>query len=160
VDLFPPIEPYEHGMLDVGDGQRLYWEACGNPSGAPAVVLHGGPGSGCTPGYRRYFDPAGYRIVLFDQRGSGRSVPRVTATTDLSANTTPHLIADIERLREHLGIERWLVFGYSWGVTLGLAYAEQHPDRGYPLALSRDRAVLPRAMAQVPRRGSRGRARR
>jgi proline iminopeptidase len=129
VDLFPPIEPYERGMLDVGDGQRLYWEACGNPSGAPAVVLHGGPGSGCTPGYRRYFDPAGYRIVLFDQRGSGRSEPRVAATTDLSTNTTPHLIADIERLREHLGVERWLVFGYSWGVTLGLAYAEQYPER-------------------------------
>jgi proline iminopeptidase len=129
VERFPAIEPYQHGMLDVGDGQRLYWEACGNPSGRPAVVLHGGPGSGCTGSYRRYFDPRGYRIVLFDQRGAGRSTPRVAETTDLWANTTHHLIADIERLREHLAIDRWLVFGFSWGVTLGLAYAERHPER-------------------------------
>jgi proline iminopeptidase len=126
---YPEIEPFERGMLDVGDGQQLYWEICGNPAGKPALVLHGGPGSGCTPGYRRYFDPTAYRIVLFDQRGAGRSTPRVAATTDLSANTTEHLLADIERLREHLGIGRWLVFGNSWGVTLGLAYAQRQPAR-------------------------------
>jgi proline iminopeptidase len=136
VDPFPPIEPYQHGMLDVGDGQQLYWEACGNPSGAPAVVLHGGPGSGCTPGARRYFDPDGYLTVLFDQRGAGRSIPRVGDTTDLSANTTHHLIADIERLREHLGIARWLVWGASWGVTLALAYAEQHRERVSAMVLA------------------------
>ena len=102
-ERYPEIEPYEHGMLDVGDGQRLYWEVCGSPSGKPAVVLHGGPGSGCTPGLRRCFDPAAYRIVLFDQRGAGRSVPHAgDPTVDLSTNTTHHLIADIEFLREHL----------------------------------------------------------
>ncbi|MEX1104473.1 MAG: prolyl aminopeptidase, partial [Dehalococcoidia bacterium] len=128
--LFPEIEPYDHGMRDVGDGQLVYWEVCGNPSGKPAVVLHGGPGSGCTPGMRRYFDPAVYRVVLFDQRGSGRSTPHASdPSTDLSTNTTEHLLADIERLREHLGIERWLVYGGSWGVTLGLAYAERFPER-------------------------------
>ncbi len=116
-------------MLDVGDGQRIYWETCGNPRGKPALVLHGGPGSGCTPGQRRGFDPHAYRIVLFDQRGSGRSLPRVAATTDLSANTTHHLIGDIERLREHLGVDRWLVWGASWGVTLALAYVEAYPSR-------------------------------
>jgi proline iminopeptidase len=102
-------------MLSVGDGQQLYWETGGNPAGKPALVLYGGPGSGCTPVQRRYFDPERYRIVLFDQRGGGRSTPRVVATTNLSANTTDHLIADIERLREHLGINRWLVLGNSWG---------------------------------------------
>jgi proline iminopeptidase len=129
-ERYPEIEPYEHGMLDGGDGQRLYWEVCGSPSGKPAVVLHGGPGSGCTPGLRRYFDPEAYRIVLFDQRGAGRSVPHAgDPTVDLSTNTTHHLIADIELLREHLGVERWLVWGGSWGATLGLAYAERHPQR-------------------------------
>jgi proline iminopeptidase len=127
---YPEIEPFEHGMLDVGDGQLVYWEACGSPDRKPAVVLHGGPGSGCTPGLRRYFDPDAYRIVLFDQRGCGRSVPSAgDPTTALTANTTHHLIADIERLRTHLGIERWLVFGGSWGATLALAYAEGHPER-------------------------------
>jgi proline iminopeptidase len=93
---YPPIEPYDHGMLDVGDGQSLYWETCGNPAGKPAVVLHGGPGSGCTPGRRRYFDPAAYRIVLFDQRGAGRSLPQASVrAVSLAANTTQHLIADI-----------------------------------------------------------------
>lgn len=116
-------------MLEVGDGQRLYWEECGNPSGTPAVVLHGGPGSGCGTGARRLFDPVAYRVVLFDQRGSGRSRPGVEVMTDLSANTTRHLVTDLDRLREHLGIERWVVYGASWGVTLGLVYAEQHPDR-------------------------------
>jgi proline iminopeptidase len=128
--LYPEVEPYEHGMLDVGDGNLVYWETCGNPAGKPAVVLHGGPGSGCTPGWRRYFDPAAYRIALFDQRGCGRSTPHASdPTVDLAANTTHHLLADIERLRRHLGVERWLVFGASWGSTLGLAYAENYPER-------------------------------
>ena len=122
---YPEIEPYEQGMLDVGDGHRVYWEVCGNPAGKPAVVLHGGPGSGCTPGSRRLFDPARYRIVLFDQRGCGRSEARDA----LFCNTTWHLVADIEALRRHLGIERWLVWGGSWGSTLALAYAERHPER-------------------------------
>lgn len=128
--LYPEIEPYAHGMLAVGDGQHLYWETCGNPAGKPAVVLHGGPGSGCTPGWRRYFDPAAYRIVLFDQRGCGRSTPHASAAeVDLTTNTTHHLLTDIEQLRRHLEIERWLIFGASWGSTLGLAYAEKFPER-------------------------------
>lgn len=128
-ELFPPIEPVETGMLDVGDGQKLYWEASGNPAGLAALTLHGGPGSGCGPGGRRIFDPARYRIIQFDQRGAGRSTPRVDATTDLSTNTTAHLISDIEALRNHLGVDRWVVRGVSWGVTLGLAYAQAHPER-------------------------------
>jgi proline iminopeptidase len=113
----------------VGDGNLVYWETCGNPHGKPAVVLHGGPGSGCSPGWRRLFDPAAYRVVLFDQRGCGRSTPHASLPdTDLSTNTTQHLVADMELLREHLGIERWLLFGGSWGSTLALAYAEAHPD--------------------------------
>jgi proline iminopeptidase len=128
--VYPPIEPYDHGMLDVGDGNDVYWETCGNPAGKPALVVHGGPGSGCTPGQRRAFDPRRYRIVLFDQRGCGRSVPHASApATDMSVNTTAHLIADIERLREHLGIDRWLLQGGSWGSTLILAYAQRHPHR-------------------------------
>lgn len=128
--LYPQIEPYATGMLDTGDGHRVYWEACGDPDGKPAVVLHGGPGSGCTPGWRRFFDPRVYRVVLFDQRGCGRSTPSAAdPDADLSTNTTHHLIADIERLRELHGVDRWLVFGGSWGATLGLAYAEAHPDR-------------------------------
>ncbi len=117
-------------MLDVGQGQQVYWEVSGNPNGKPAVVLHGGPGSGSYPGQRRWFDPSAYRIVQFDQRGCGRSMPAVSdAATDLSTNTTEYLIGDIERLREHFGVDRWLVCGASWGVTLGLAYAERHPER-------------------------------
>ena len=128
--LYPEIAPYEHGMLEVGDGHRIYWETCGNPAGKPALVLHGGPGSGCTPGWRRYFDPARYRIVLFDQRGCGRSTPHASQPgIDLSTNTTQHLLADIKRLRQHLGIEDWLLLGGSWGTTLALAYAEQNPER-------------------------------
>lgn len=127
---YPPIEPYDSGMLDVGDGHLVYWETSGNPDGKPAVFLHGGPGAGTTPGQRRAFDPEKYRIVLFDQRGSGRSTPHASSPdADLSAVTTWHLVADIERLREHLGIDRWLVFGGSWGSALALAYAEKHPDR-------------------------------
>lgn len=125
--LYPEIEPYDKGMLEVGDGNHLYWEVCGNPGGKPAVVLHGGPGSGCGPEWRRYFNPDAYRIVLFDQRGCGRSTPHAgDLAVDLATNTTQHLVADLERLRGHLGIERWLVFGGSWGSTLGLAYAEKN----------------------------------
>ncbi|WP_117211895.1 prolyl aminopeptidase [Allorhizocola rhizosphaerae] len=127
---YPGIEPYEHGMLDVGDGHRVYWEVCGNPRGKPAVVLHGGPGSGASPYWRRFFDPDAYRVVLFDQRGCGRSTPHASEPgIDLSTNTTHHLIRDIELLRTHHGIDRWLVFGGSWGSTLGLAYAQAHPAR-------------------------------
>ena len=127
---YPPIEPFATGMLDVGDGQSIYWEASGNPDGKPALALHGGPGSGSSPGRRRWFDPARYRLIQLDQRGCGRSTPHAgDLATDLGANTTHHLIADIERLREHLAIERWLVWGGSWGVTLGLAYAERFPER-------------------------------
>jgi proline iminopeptidase len=136
-DLYPEIEPYERGMLDVGDGQRLSWEASGDPEGKPAVTLHGGPGSGCTLAMRRYFDPSRYRIVMFDQRGSGRSEPHASdPAADLSTNTTDHLVSDIERLRIHLGIERWLVWGISWGSTLALAYAERHPDRVSEIVLA------------------------
>lgn len=134
--LYPDIEPYETGLLDVGDGQQLYWEACGDPDGKPALAVHGGPGSGRSPVWRRFFDPLKYRAVLVDQRGCGRSRPHVSdPATDLSVNTTEHLVADFERLREHLGIDRWLLFGGSWGSTLSLAYAEQHPDRVTELVL-------------------------
>jgi proline iminopeptidase len=127
--MYDPIEPYDAGELAVGDGQRIYWETCGNPRGIPAVVLHGGPGSGCTPLHRRLFDPNAFRIVLLDQRNCGRSTPAAAdPSTDLSTNTTDHLIEDLERLRRHLGIDRWLVLGGSWGTTLGLAYAQRHPD--------------------------------
>lgn len=127
-ELYPEIEPHEHGLLDVGDGNRVYWETCGNPHGKPAVVLHGGPGSGCSAWHRRLFNPAVYRTVLFDQRGCGRSTPHASALeTDLTTNTTWHLVADIERLRLHLGIARWMVLGGSWGSTLALAYAERYP---------------------------------
>jgi proline iminopeptidase len=128
--LYPPLESHDHGMLDVGDGHRIYWEVSGNPSGKPAVVLHGGPGSGSVAAQRRLFDPAVYRIVLFDQRGCGRSTPHVSdPATDLSTNTTWHLVADIERLRSFLGIDRWQVLGGSWGATLAMAYAQRHPER-------------------------------
>ena len=117
-------------MLDVGDGQSVYWEVCGNAMGKPAVVLHGGPGSGCTPAMRSLFDPRRYRIVLFDQRGAGRSRPHASdPAVDLSVNTTEHLLADIERLREHLAVNRWLVYGASWGSTLALAYAQRFSRR-------------------------------
>ena len=135
--LYPEIEPYEHGLLDVGDGHRIYWETCGNPGGKAAVVLHGGPGSGCGRRQRRAFDPDAYRIVLFDQRNCGRSLPHAgEPEVDLSTNTTQHLVADIERLREHLRVEQWLVFGGSWGSTLALAYAEAHPRRVSELILA------------------------
>jgi proline iminopeptidase len=127
-NLYPESEPYDHGLLDVGDGNQIYWEVCGNPQGRPAVVLHGGPGSGCTPWFRRLFDPDVHRIVLCDQRNCGRSKPHASDfETDLSNNTTANLVGDIERLRRELGIERWLVLGGSWGSTLALAYAESKP---------------------------------
>ena len=130
LDVHPPIEPYETGMLDVGDGNQIYWEAIGNPDGKPLVYLHGGPGSGCSVGQRRWFDPEKFRAILFDQRNCGRSTPNAAdPATDLSTNTTQHLIADIEALREHLGIERWLVSGASWGATLAQAYAHAHSSR-------------------------------
>ncbi len=129
-NLYPKLQPYDHGMLDAGDRNLVYWEVCGNPEGKPAVVLHGGPGSGCSTRMRRYFDPTAYRIVLFDQRGCGRSTPHASdPATDLFVNTTEHLLADIELLRRHLGVDRWLLFGASWGSTLALAYAERHPHR-------------------------------
>ncbi len=127
--LYPPIEPSEHGMLAAGDGNLVYWETCGNPRGKPAVVVHGGPGSGCTDWQRRLFDPAVYRVVLFDQRGCGRSTPHASALdTDLTRNTTWHLVDDMEALRRHLGVEGWLVLGGSWGSTLALAYAVRFPE--------------------------------
>jgi proline iminopeptidase len=133
---YPTIEPYETGMLEVGDGNLVYWEECGNPDGNPVVVLHGGPGSGCTTWHRRLFDPSAYRVVLFDQRNCGRSTPHASdPNVDLASNTTAHLIADTERLREDLGVERWLVLGGSWGCTLALAYAERYPDRVSELVL-------------------------
>lgn len=128
--LYPAIEPSAAGLLDVGDGNRVYWEVCGNPDGTPALIVHGGPGSGCTPGQRRFFDPDRYRVVLFDQRGCGRSRPDAgDPATDLRVNTTDHLVADMELLRVHLGIDRWLLSGASWGSTLLLAYAQRHPQR-------------------------------
>ncbi|MEX2081636.1 MAG: alpha/beta fold hydrolase, partial [Dehalococcoidia bacterium] len=124
-------------MFDAGDGHSLYWEQCGNPEGKPALVLHGGPGSGCTPGHRRYFDPSAYRVVLFDQRNCGRSTPHASAPgTLLATNTTWHLLSDIEGLRAHLGIDRLLVFGGSWGSVLALAYAEHHPERVSEMVLT------------------------
>jgi proline iminopeptidase len=135
--VFPAVEPSDSGMLRVGDGHTTYWETCGNPEGKPAVFLHGGPGSGCSPSQRRFFDPNTYRIVLFDQRGSGRSRPLASdANADLRSNTTAHLIEDIEQLREHLGIDCWTVLGISWGTTLGLAYAQSHPQRVRALVLA------------------------
>jgi proline iminopeptidase len=129
--LYPPIEPYESGMLDVGDGHTLYWERCGTPGAKPAVFLHGGPGAGISPDHRRQFDPARYDILLFDQRGAGKSTPHA----NLEANTTWHLVEDIERLRAMCGVDKWLVFGGSWGSTLSLAYAETYPDRVTELVL-------------------------
>jgi proline iminopeptidase len=136
VGLQPEREADEFGRLSVGDGQSIYWEIVGNPAGMPVVYLHGGPGSGSTAYARRFFDPERFRAVLFDQRGCGRSEPLADRPgVDLSVNTTAHLVADIERLREHLQIERWIVLGVSWGVTLGLVYAQRHPDRVLGLVL-------------------------
>lgn len=129
--LYPPIDPFDQRVLDMGDGHQVYVEQCGNPEGMPVVVVHGGPGGGCSPSMRRYFDPTVYRIVLFDQRGCGRSRPHA----GVEANTTWHLVADMERIRAVLGIERWLLFGGSWGATLSLVYAISHPARTAALIL-------------------------
>ncbi|WP_062731651.1 prolyl aminopeptidase [Sphingobium abikonense] len=129
--LYPPIEPYASGHLDVGDGHHVYWERCGTPGAKSAVFLHGGPGGGFSPDHRRLFDPARYDLLLFDQRGCGRSTPHAS----LDANSTWHLVADIERLRAMVGVDRWLVFGGSWGSTLALAYAQTHLARVSELVL-------------------------
>ncbi|AXT27556.1 prolyl aminopeptidase [Ruegeria sp. AD91A] len=129
--LYPPIDPFDQRMVDMGDGHRIYVEQCGNPDGIPVVILHGGPGGGCSPAMRRYFDPQAYRVILFDQRGCGRSRP----TASVEDNTTWHLVADIERLRKLFEIEEWIVFGGSWGATLALIYAQTHPDRVSRLVL-------------------------
>jgi len=131
IPLYPPLTPYASGMMETAGPHRIYWETSGNPDGVPVLFVHGGPGSGTSPNQRRFFDPARYRIVLFDQRGSGRSTPH----GELADNTTPHLIADMEALRTQLGIDTWLVFGGSWGSTLALAYAEAHPERCRGLVL-------------------------
>jgi proline iminopeptidase len=128
---YPAIEPYDSGLLDAGDGHQIYWERVGTPGAKPAVFLHGGPGGGCNNSHRRVFDPSRYDVLLFDQRGCGRSTPHAC----LEANTTWHLVADIERLRQLCGVEQWLVFGGSWGSTLALAYAETHPERVSELVL-------------------------
>ena len=124
-ELYPEIQPYHAGMLKLDGLHALYWEQSGNPEGTPVLFLHGGPGAGSAPAHRRFFDPSHYRIVVFDQRGAGRSTP----LGEIRDNTTPHLVADIERLRSHLGIGKWLIFGGSWGSTLALAYGEAHPER-------------------------------
>jgi proline iminopeptidase len=129
-ERYPPIEPYNEGLLDVGDANHVYWWASGNPAGKATLLVHGGPGAESGPGWRRYFDPDRYHIIQFDQRGCGRSKPHASdPAADMSANTTHHLIADMERLREHLAIERWMLYGGSWGSTLILAYAERFPER-------------------------------
>ncbi|MGB6520651.1 MAG: prolyl aminopeptidase [Candidatus Cybelea sp.] len=134
--MFPNVEPYERGLLEVGESQEIYWESSGNPNGRPIVYLHGGPGSGCSPRNRALFDPEIYRIVLMDQRGCGRSRPLVENAVDLEANTTQHLIADLELLRRHLNVDRWVVVGASWGSTLALAYAQAHPNRVTAIVLA------------------------
>lgn len=127
---YPEIEPFEQGMLDTGDGHQVYWEACGNPDGIPALFVHGGPGSGASPGQRRFFDPSMYRAILFDQRGAGRSRPLANERdADLATNTTQHLIADMEALRKMHKVEQWVLLGFSWGTTLAQAYAHAHPHR-------------------------------
>jgi proline iminopeptidase len=129
--LYPPIEPFDQRVIDMGDGHRVYVEQCGHPEGQPVFVFHGGPGGGCSPAMRRYFDPAIYRIVLFDQRGCGRSRPHAS----VASNTTWHLVEDVEAIRKSLGIDRFIAFGGSWGATLALIYALTHPDRVSHLVL-------------------------
>lgn len=150
--MYKPTQPLDQGMLEVGHGQRLHWEVRGSPDGKPAVCLHGGPGSGCPPWWSGFFDPARYRVLLFDQRGAGRSTPSAAdPATDLSTNTTPHLVGDLERLREHLGVDRWLVLGGSWGATLGLTYAIRHPDRVSEMVLFAVTATRPVEVEWVTR---------
>ena len=134
--MYPDVEPHDRGLLDVGDGNSIYWECCGNPNGKPAVYVHGGPGSGSTPGARRFFDPERYRIVVFDQRGCGRSRPLLNHRSQLQTNTTQHLIRDLELLRAHLSIGRWVMLGVSWGTTLALAYAQAYPQNVDALVLA------------------------
>lgn len=141
-DLFGRIDPYDSGRMVCGDFHEIYWEQSGNPKGAPVIFVHGGPGAGAGPIHRRFFDPEHYRIVIFDQRGSGRSRP----IGEIRENTTQHLIDDMERLRDHLGVEKWLVFGGSWGAALGLAYAEAHPEHCTGLII---RGVFLGRMAEV-----------
>lgn len=129
--LYPPIDPFDRQIMDMGDGHQIYVEQCGNPNGLPVVVFHGGPGGGCSPAMRRFFNPQFYRVVLFDQRGCGRSRPHASVEN----NTTWHLVADAEKIRETLGIDRWIVFGGSWGATLSLLYAQAHPERAMRLVL-------------------------
>ena len=155
---FPPIEPYETGMFDTGDGNLVYWEQCGNPDGLPALMVHGGPGSGCTPGLRKAFDPERYRIILFDQRNCGRSRPHASdPAADMSLNNTGYLIADMERLRRHLGVESWLLRGGSWGARAGVRRAasgaglrHDHGQRHHDPAV-RARLAVPGRGANVPR---------
>jgi proline iminopeptidase len=141
--MYPPIEPYDSGMLDVGDGHSIHWELCGTPGAKPAVVFHGGPGAGLSANHRRLFDPSRYQVLLFDQRGCGQSTPNAA----LDANTTWHLVDDIERLRNLVGVDRWLVLGGSWGSTLALAYAETHPERVSELVLRGIFTVRPEEIA-------------
>lgn len=149
-ELYPSIEPYESGMVGVGDGNRIYWESCGNPEGRPALIIHGGPGSGCVPGMRRPFDPARYRIVAFDQRGCGRSTPHASdPAVEISTNTTDHLIADMELLRTHLGVQQWLLVGWSWGTTLALAYAQAFPGSVTGLVLTAVTTTSPSDVAWI-----------
>ena len=133
--MYPDIEPYDTGHMATGGKHRIYYEQCGNPAGIPVVVLHGGPGGGTSPNLRCYFNPDGYRIILLDQRGCGKSTPHASEDISLEDNTTWHLVADIEQLREKLGIDQWMVFGGSWGSTLSLAYALKHTDRVLGLIL-------------------------
>jgi proline iminopeptidase len=143
--LYPAIEPYRTGHLDTGDGHQVYWEMSGNPDGKPAVFLHGGPGAGCSPAHRRLFDPKKYRVLLFDQRGCGRSKPHAS----LENNTTWDLVKDIEKLRAIMGVEQWLVFGGSWGSTLALAYAETHPTRVSELVVRGIFTLKPRTCSRT-----------
>ena len=149
-ELYPEIEPYQQGHLKVSPVHEIYYEQSGNPDGRPVVFVHGGPGGGTEPFQRRFFDPAAYRIVLFDQRGAGKSRPQAS----LEDNTTWHLVSDMERLREELGIDRWVVFGGSWGSTLGLAYAETHPERVRGLILRGIFLVRPKEIAWFYQEGA------
>ena len=149
--MYPPIDPYKTGLLDTGDGHQIYWELCGNPAGKPAVFLHGGPGASCAEHHRRLFNPEKYHIMLFDQRGCGRSLPHAS----LDNNTTAHLIADIERLRtEVMGADKLLVFGGSWGSTLALAYAQAHPDSVSELIVRGIFTVRPEELAWYYQEGA------
>lgn len=151
-ELYPAIEPFASGTLEVSDGHRLYWEMIGNPAGTPAIYLHGGPGSGCSPRTRRYFDPEAYCAVLFDQRGCGRSRPLASeADADLRTNNTDQLSADIETLRVHLRLADWVVVGVSWGVTLGIVYAQRYPERVRAMVLGAVTAGTRREIAWITR---------